>query len=219
MNLRKITLGVFAAMLAAPLAANAADLPRYKAPSYVAPAAFSWSGFYIGANVGYGFGETVWEAPGAGVTFDTTGFVAGATVGYNIQTGSWVWGIEGDVMYSAIDGSSACATGTCTLENRWLGTVRGRIGYGGWGSFMPYITGGVAFGGLEAISAGGSTSDTAIGWTVGAGLEYALFSSWSVKAEYLYIDLGSFACPTCGAAPNEVDFKTHLVRAGLNYRF
>ncbi|MBV9956674.1 MAG: porin family protein [Pseudolabrys sp.] len=219
MTLRKITLGIFAALLAAPLAANAADLPRYKAPSYVAPAAFSWSGLYVGAVIGYGFGRSNWEAPAPGVAPKPAGFLAGGTIGYNIQTGSIVWGIEGDLSYSGMKDSLGCTGGTCEMRDRWLGTARARIGYGGWGSFLPYLTAGAAFGGLEAIAPGGTTSSTRFGWTIGAGVEYAIFSAWSVKAEYLYVDLGSFTCGTCGPPPNNVSFNSHVVRAGVNYRF
>ena len=91
---------VLAAMLAAPFAANAADLraPTYKAPAYVAPLAPSWTGFYVGLNAGYGFGDADW--PAAGPDPSPSGFLIGGTLGYNLQTGSWVWGIEGDIAYS-----------------------------------------------------------------------------------------------------------------------
>ncbi len=59
-----------------------------------------------------------------------------------------------------------------------------------------------------------------MGWTAGVGVEYAMMAAWSVKLEYLYVDLGKFDCgPTCGATPDEVTFKANLVRAGVNYRF
>lgn len=223
MTMKKLQLGILAAaaLLAAPFAAQAADLPSpsYKAPAYVAPA-FSWSGFYVGLNAGYGFGTSDWDNPP--ISLDPKGLVAGGTVGYNLQTGSWVFGIEGDIDYSGMKDSTACGVGgTCEVRNTWLGTVRGRLGYGGWGSFMPYITGGAAFGNVKASgpAANTSTSETRFGYTIGAGVEYALFSAWSIKGEYLYFNLGSMDCPTCGAAPNEVTFKGSLVRAGVNYRF
>ena len=85
---------------------------------------------------------------------------------------------------------------------------------------MPYITGGAAFGDVKASSPFGDASKTMIGWTAGAGLEYAMWSNWSVKAEYLYVDLGSFDCGiTCGATTDDVTFKANVVRAGINYRF
>ena len=69
-------------------------------------------------------------------------------------------------------------------------------------------------------SAFGSANKSKIGWTAGAGIEYAMWTNWSIKAEYLYVDLGSFDCGiACGAAPDNVSFKANIVRAGLNYRF
>lgn len=195
--------------------------PRYKAPAYVAPAAFSWSGFYVGANLGYAFGSSDWTSPA--VSTDPSGVLVGLTLGYNYQTGIWVWGLEGDIAYSTVEGDVACGAGTCTTALNWLGTARARIGYGGWSNFLPYITGGVAIGGLEATNSArtGSGKDTSIGWTAGLGLEYAMFSSWTFKLEYLYVDLGSFDCGTpCSATtPAEVDFSSHVIRAGVNYRF
>lgn len=209
-----------AAFLAAPFAAQAADLgpgPAYKAPAYVAPSYGNWGGWYVGINAGYGFGKSDWTGP-VPASLSPKGFLAGGTLGYNFQTGSWVWGLEGDFDYSAMKDDSACAAGTCTLKNNWLATARGRIGYGGWSSFMPYITGGAAFAGLKAsTTVGGESSSTRIGWTLGAGVEYALWSSWSVKAEYLYASLGKFNCAACGG--DDVKFNTSIVRAGLNYRF
>lgn len=210
-----------AAMLVAANAANAADLPRgpYKAPAYVAPAYANWTGFYAGINAGYGFGKSNWDVPA--VSPSPKGFVGGLTLGYNLQTGLWLWGLEGDIDYSAMKGTADCPGGTCETKNSWMGTARGRFGYAGWNNFLPYITGGAAFGDIKATApSGASATKTKVGWTAGAGLEYAMWSNWSVKAEYLYVDLGKFDCGlTCGAASDNVSFKTNIVRAGLNYRF
>jgi outer membrane immunogenic protein len=227
MKSRMIQLGLaIAALLAAPLAAQAADLgpgpgPVYKAPAYVAPS-FSWSGFYVGLNTGYGSGTSTWTGA-VPVTLEPKGWLAGATFGYNIQTGSWVWGFEGDWDWSNQKASKACAGGnTCSFEDKWFATARGRFGYGGWNSFMPYLTAGVAAANERATnSGGGSDSTTRFGWVVGAGVEYALFSSWSVKLEYLYADLGKDTCTSCvpGPGSDQVSFKNSIVRAGINYRF
>lgn len=210
-----------AAFTFAAFAAQAADLPRsYKAPAYVAPAYASWNGFYVGINAGYGFGKSTWDVPA--VDTSPKGALAGVTVGYNFQTGLWVWGVEGDFDWSGMKGSSDCAVGvTCETKNSWLGTARARLGYAGWNNFLPYITGGAAFGNVKASnSLTGEASKTMIGWTAGVGLEYALWSNWSIKGEYLYADLGKFDCGiSCGAASDNVTFKANIVRAGLNYRF
>ena len=218
MLLRRGAVALVAAVV--PLAANAADFPRYKAPSYVGPSHFNWTGFYLGLNAGYSFGDSEWDSPA--LSLSPSGFLGGVTGGYNLQTGAWVWGLEGDIDWADIDDNAACGAGTCSTKSTWLGTARGRIGYAGWDRWLPYITGGGAFGNVEAEnSRTGSASETHFGWTVGAGVEYAVWSNWTVKAEYLYADLGSFDCvAACGAATaNEVSFQTHIVRGGLNYRF
>jgi len=98
-----------AALLIAPIAAQAADLPQpgYKAPAYTAPSYANWNGFYAGFNIGYGFGKSNWTSPLATTgDFNVTGMLAGLTLGYNFQTGTWVWGLEGDIDYSTIKGST-----------------------------------------------------------------------------------------------------------------
>ena len=211
-----------AALLSLPFAAQAADLPRpyTKAPDFVAPVYASWSGFYAGINGGYGFGDSGWENPA--VNPQPKGMLAGVTLGYNLQTGIWLWGLEGDFAWADLKGDETCGAGTCETKTTWFGTARGRLGYAGWNNWLPYITGGAAFANLEASNtAAGSVSETRFGWTIGAGLEYAFLGNWSVKGEYLSADLGSMDCTACNAAgaANEVSFTTNIVRAGLNYRF
>lgn len=225
--MKRFTLTACAGLLLAAMAVPslAADLPRpaYKAPVYVAP--FSWSGFYVGINGGYGWGTSNWTLTGTGIStgnFDINGGVVGGTAGYNLQTGNWVWGIEGDIDYSTIKGTETtiCGAGGCQTKNSWLATLRGRVGYA-FDRWLPYVTGGGAFGDVKMTPAGGtSETDTQAGWTVGAGVEWAFMGAWSAKLEYLYVDLGSANCSaaTCGVS-TDVDFKTNLVRAGLNYRF
>jgi outer membrane immunogenic protein len=203
--------------------ASAADIPRRPAPApaqapYFAPP-YNWTGFYVGINGGGAWGTSRWDSTGS---FDVSGGLVGGTLGYNWQAGAIVFGIEGDINWTDIDGrtNTACPLG-CRTENGWLGTVRGRIGYA-FDRFMPYVTGGLAFGDVDARTPGspGASSDRT-GWTVGAGLEFALAGNWTAKAEYLYVDLGSFNCGlNCGAfTPDNVSFKTNVLRVGLNYRF
>jgi outer membrane immunogenic protein len=199
--------------------ASAADLgrrPPPQAPVYVAPP-FSWTGFYAGINGGYGWGRSNFSAPFATGNFDTSGGLVGGTLGYNYQVNQIVFGIEGDVDASWIDGSAVCGGLTCRTRNNWLGTARGRIGYA-FDRFLPYVTGGVAFGDIKTNVAGfGSGNDTKAGWTVGGGLEYALTGPWSAKVEYLHVDLGRGG--TIPGTAADADFKADIVRAGLNYRF
>lgn len=208
--------------------ASAADLPRqvYKAPAYIAPIN-NWTGFYIGVNGGGAWGNSGWA--GAPVDFDVSGGLIGGTIGYNWQFGTWVLGLEGDADWANIKGSTSsglCAGGfTCETKNSFLSTVRGRLGYT-FDRWMPYVTGGAAIGNIKASTPGLSNVDnTNVGWTVGAGLEYAFAPNWSAKLEYLYVDLGDVSCGTgsaCNfgaAANNKVDFTTNVVRGGVNFRF
>ncbi|HMJ43698.1 MAG TPA: outer membrane protein [Pseudolabrys sp.] len=216
---------VAAAILASPLAAQAADLraPSYKAPAYVSPAYASWSGFYVGIVGTYGFGKSSWSnAVATTGDFDVKGPMAGGTVGYNFQTGSWVWGLEGDLSASWMKGTAGTAVCVpdCETKNTWFGTGRARLGYAGWNNWMPYLTGGAAFGDIKATQGGASITKTKVGWTAGVGVEYAFLGNWSTKIEYLYADLGKATCstPTCGL-DTEIKLKANLVRVGLNYRF
>ena len=213
--------GILAAAVATP--SFAADLPRpaYKAAPAIYVAPFSWSGFYVGINAGYGWGKSSWSAGGLTTgDFNLNGGVIGATLGYNLQTGSWVWGLEGDLDASYIKGSD-CSPLTCETRNRWLGTARGRIGYA-WDRWLPFFTGGLAFGDIKMTPpvTGLTETKTKTGYTLGVGVEYAFTGPWSVKAEYLYVDLGKATCSaaTC-LAPVDVSFKSNLFRVGANYRF
>ena len=219
----------FVSLTALAGAAAAADLgmppaqPYYKAPVYAPP--FSWTGFYLGINGGGGWGNSSWDIPATG-NFGTSGGFVGGTLGYNYQLSQVVVGIEGDVDWADINGTTTSPGGCipgCKTNDNWLGTVRGRLGFAA-GRFMPYVTGGLAFGDIQASLPGfaGATTTNA-GWTVGAGIEMSLWGNWSAKAEYLYVNLGQFNCGTsCGAiagVTDNVSFTADLVRAGINYRF
>ena len=222
MNFKRISVGfAAAAIFAASFSAHAADFGnRYKAPAYTAPAYSNWSGFYVGLNAGYGMGKSNWDVPAVSVS--PKGALAGLTVGYNFQTGSWLWGAEGDFDMSTMKGSATCGVDNCETKNTWLGTARARIGYAGWNNWLPYLTFGGAFGNVKATeSINGSASKMNIGWTAGLGVEYALWTNWSVKAEYLYVDLGKFDCGvSCsGVGTDNVSFNANLIRLGVNYRF
>ncbi|MGH6684013.1 MAG: outer membrane protein [Pseudolabrys sp.] len=225
--MKRFILAACAGLLALAMASPsfAADLPRpaYKAPIYVAP--FSWSGFYIGLNGGYGWGDSDWSSAATAGNAKPKGGLIGGTIGYNFQTGVWVWGIEGDFDYSWMKGTDSGGTGVCTgvgceTKNTWFGTARGRVGYS-FDRWMPYITGGAAFANVKMTpNTGGSETDNRFGWTAGAGLEYAFAGGWSAKVEYLYADLGKANCSaaTCGVS-TDVSFKPNIVRVGVNYRF
>jgi len=210
-------------------AANAADIrrplpPAYKAPAYVTPA-FSWTGFYIGANVGYGW------ADGSGTLFPGAfpirgsgdGFFGGGQLGYNWQAGNLVFGVETDFQLSAGDGHTRFVGGPTFgyNENDWFGTIRGRLGYA-VDRWLFYVTGGGAYthNKLSPVApfAFASTSNTGWTWTAGGGIEAALWQNWSVKGEYLYIATPD-TVPTPPGTRVTGDIDTHLFRIGLNYHF
>jgi outer membrane immunogenic protein len=211
------------ALVALTGAAAAADLPPapapyYKAPMY-APPSYTWSGFYLGVNGGGAFGSSTWDSTGS---FNLTGGLVGGTIGYNYQIGHVVVGAEGDIDWSDINGTTTngCAAG-CQTSDSWLSTVRARLGYAA-DRFLPYVTGGAAFGDISASRPGfAGSSTTNAGWTVGAGIEFAIAGNWTAKAEYLYVDLGNFNCGLgCGtAAVDHVSFSDNILRGGFNYRF
>ena len=223
--MRRVLLSTISLLALSVASASAADIPRpgtmYKAP--VAVQMYNWTGGYIGLNAGYGWGRSDWGFFGADA--DPSGALVGLTLGYNWQgMGSpWVFGLEGDINWSDIKGgftSVACPFG-CQIKTEWFGTARGRVGYA-MDRFMPYVTGGVAFGDVSArINGISTTSDINVGWTVGAGLEGALAPNWTAKIEYLYMDLGDTNCNVlaCGRIASNIDFTSHIVRAGLNYQF
>ena len=218
--------GLIGAVLASP--SPAADLPR-KAPLYTSPEpVYTWTGLYLGVNGGYAWGNAKFSnALGDFDANNQTGWLAGGTIGYNFQTGTWVFGLEGDVDFAWLKGNAVntfgagCAGGGgCDVKNTFFATARGRVGYA-WDRFMPYITGGAAFANAKiSAPAGTSTTTTNYGWTIGGGLEFAFSGPWSAKVEYLYADLGK---ATCGASVCGLDtdfkFKANIVRAGINYRF
>jgi outer membrane immunogenic protein len=109
---------------------------------------------------------------------------------------------------------------TCETSNTYLATGRARLGYA-FDRFLPYLTGGVAYGDIKADIAptGQSASKAKLGYTFGAGIEYAFLGNWTAKAEYLYVDLGSFDTGIAAVPPISVDFKESIVRAGINYKF
>ena len=186
-----------------------------------------WSGPYVGVHGGGAWGQSRWTADTATTgDFDISGGVAGATFGYDVQVRNWVWGAVADIDWSDVEGgNSTPCTPDCVTGSDWLATVRGRIGYA-HGAFLPYVTGGLALGDVEAHFSDNGTgvdSETRAGWTAGAGVEYRLRQGWSVWVEYLFTDLGEATCraSVCAgpATSSSVDFVVSMVRAGINRRF
>ncbi|WP_454655971.1 outer membrane protein [Bosea beijingensis] len=216
--MKKYLLASVAALgLVAAGAASAADLPSRKgpvaAPVYMPPA-FSWTGFYVGANAGYGWGNV--NANGWANVGDLDGFVGGGQIGYNYQMGQFVLGLEADLQ--GADLSSGNNLGLLNVKTDYFGTVRARVGVA-FDRFMPYITGGWAYGNVKSsIPAIGFSSDRSHtgGFAVGGGLEYAVTNNIIAGVEYLYVDLGE---KNILGANTKVGTDFSVVRARLSYKF
>jgi outer membrane immunogenic protein len=214
----------------------AADLPK---PILSAPppaTVYNWTGFYLGINGGFGDGNSNWTDGAVGETgrFPISGYLVGGTVGANYQIGAYVIGIEGDTDWTNLHGGSGLTCGAisdlvppptgCQTQGEWLATVRGRLGYA-FNNVLIYGTGGAAVGNIQAGLIPPSTFDskTETGWTVGAGVEIAFAPNWTVKAEYLFVDLPDATCTTVGncggAVGSTVSFNESIVRAGINFKF
>lgn len=221
------------AALSAPAAA--ADLATKYPVKAVAVPVFSWTGFYIGANVGYGgdsftYDLTVLTVPVASASLNSSGFFVGGQIGYNYQfSNNVVLGIEADLQWSDISGELGVNIGpigaSVGSSIDYFGTIRARLGYA-IDRFLPYITGGVAYGktstDVSIVLPLFSDSATSWGWTIGAGGEFAITNNWTFKAEYLYVDLGSNDLNSIippALANVSYDSKFHTFKAGVNYKF
>lgn len=250
--MKNIVLGAVLLGTALPGAAVAADMSYpVKAEVAVVVPVFTWTGFYLGANVGYGgnefeypFSVSAGAVPLANgsASIDSSGFFGGGQIGFNYQfSNNVVAGIEADFEWSGIEGKvdgnlnipliPAYLSASAGSEVEWFGTIRGRLGYA-WDRLLVYGTGGLAYGKVKSsvsLSAPGfylseSTDDTNWGWTAGAGVEYAITDNWTLKTEYLYVDLGDTTAYSGFLAPGiyaNLDTKTtfHTIKVGVNYKF
>jgi high affinity Mn2+ porin len=223
--LKKFFLGSIAVVLGVGDQVAAADMPR----PVVSP--YTWTGLYVGGHFGYGsgsFGPGTHPVPSEALIFpkSLTGFVGGYQAGYNFQAANnVVYGFETDVTFiSPRDHASPIPSPFETSFNLF-GTARARVGYAS-GRWLPYATGGLAWAKTKVTQhdpdgvAQLTQSANHWGWTVGAGVEYALTGNWTAKVEYNFIDLGSttYSLQTSPASSVAVDPKIHLVKLGLNYR-
>jgi outer membrane immunogenic protein len=239
MTFRSLVGGVvFAAATAVCVgAAAAADLPLAKAPPPVAPVAYapaaiySWTGFYIGGQVGGGFGRSSWSDPftGANNAFNSgSSFLGGGQIGGNYQLNMLVLGVEGDFSWTGLRGSGIDSIGnTIATNTNWTSTVTGRVG-AAFDRLLIYGKGGVAFARDQSSFtdlAGNSASNafTRTGWTAGVGLEYGITQNWSAKIEYDYLSFGSqglnFTTATTPSYASNASLNVQEIKAGLNFRF
>jgi outer membrane immunogenic protein len=228
--------------------ASAADMPVKARPMTPPPVVYNWTGCYIGANAGGNWGRSSSVENGASPTPSVSlsddvrlsGGLVGGTLGCNYQPDPrWVIGIELDADWTSKKGSQPLGTAFSPgyineVKEDWIGTARGRLGYLVTNPWMVYVTGGGAWARVKQTEylasnpsltgATNSTTATVWGWTVGVGTEYMLDPNWSVKGEFLYVDLGthSFLNPgfaLANAAPVDTRVRDYIARIGVNYKF
>jgi outer membrane immunogenic protein len=246
---RSVILGAVSAM-AMIASAQAANLSTtsLKETAYTPPP-YSWAGFYIGVN-----GGDAWNSGGVSVLAteckdgwleanghgDLGGGFGGGQIGFNIQRDRLVFGLEADAQGAGVSGSSRAEPdrlgwgfGTSSTQLDWFATIRGRLGLAVYENWLVYLTGGVAFGGIQdnlnqsfdsgRHISGVSRDDVYAGYVLGAGLEYGFSPAWSVKLEYQFMDLGFTRLKqwdsSCHCDSSEFDsgHSFNTVRAGINY--
>lgn len=234
---RSIVLGGIA-LFAVTSASAAADLvtPRsVEAP--VLPAAADWSGPYAGVLGGLGASNSTFSIDPAGggptlATIDVTGngWIGGVRAGYDFDASGMVLGVMADLSATNV-GAAVSATlggggGTLNASSKldWVGTVQGKLGLPVSDSLLIYAHGGFAYGHTsQTASVSGigtfTGNQSRSGWTVGAGLQFALSRNLMLNTEYSYTNLGSAPITTIGGVTLSETFAYHAITAGLSYRF
>lgn len=201
--------GLFALLGAIP--AYAADVVNEEppAPLPVEQAPLNtWSGPYAGVTLGYGFSGRAREP---GNTIHTDGFLGSGFAGINGQSGQFVYGAEGDIGYSGVEGSNAGTKSRMGLE----GSLRGRLGYAMTDRILVYGTGGAAAGRQKISEGGDSERKTQVGYTVGAGVDTMLTDKIFGRAEYRYTDFGSSDFGNAG----HVSARDNRIQLGVGFKF
>jgi outer membrane immunogenic protein len=220
--------------------AQAADLgvPRGAIAGVVVAPVFNWTGFYVGADIGYLWSSTnVFATNGGGPSTGSPnphGIKIGGHVGYRYQfANNFVLGIEGDLSWLGARNREATigifAPQVWRTRANWDASIRGTAGFA-IDRALIYATGGVAFidsPGCASVNPGGvcvpgsNFGGSRVGWTVGAGLAYAVTPNVSVRGEYLYANYGTRTYATAAIVGGFTAYKldTHTVRLGVSYMF
>ena len=238
----QVTVGLVALSFAAP--ASAADLaarPYTKAPAMMA-AVYDWSGFYIGANGGWGSSRKCWDFTNPAGGFlaaegchDATGGVAGGQIGYRLQSSAWVFGVEAQGDWANLRGSNQSLVFAPFTNNSKIdafGLFTGQVGYA-WNNALLYVKGGAAVTAdrfnvtttVGNVLAGTTGDQTRWGGTAGAGVEFGFAPNWSAGVEYNHLFMGSklatFTTPPAGTffGTDNIRQDVDLVTARVNYRW
>jgi outer membrane immunogenic protein len=236
-----ISTTITAALLTTSLAALAADLPQkvYAPPPVMVAAVYDWTGFYIGANGGYGSSRNCWGfvPVGAAVIPDgcnnSSGGIIGGQMGYRWQAGGFVFGLEGQGDWASIRASQISVVNPALTDRTTvsgLGLFTAQVGYA-WNAALLYVKGGAAvtrnaYDQFATISGAEVNLATATRWggTIGVGFEYGFTPNWSAALEYDHLFMGnannSFSVPAGAAAVvNQVNQNVDMITLRLNYKF
>jgi outer membrane immunogenic protein len=211
-------------------AANGSFAADALAPQTVAT--YTWSGVYVGADAGYAWGDSTQDFDNLdyNVPLDPKGWFGGLYAGYNYQlSNNVVLGVEGDFNFSGVDadgvrgvfGGGVDPTYSYGSDLKWSGSLRGRVGYA-VDRFLPFVTGGVAVGRYEISQTAAdpySHTNTFTGWTLGAGVDYAMTDNVILRAEYRYTDFGDKHIEDPVWTSQKVDLSTSDIRLGIAYKF
>ena len=245
--MKKFLLGTVALValgIAAP--ASAADLAArpYKAAPIAVPMMYDWSGFYIGANGGYGWARQCVDVTQVGFVNvfaegcnDKGGGIVGGQIGYRWQAGSWVFGLEAQGDWANIRNERVFVNTPFLTTNTWksqidgLGLFTGQVGYA-WNNALLYVKGGAAvaserFDVFNTITGIGllQANRTRWGGTVGVGLEYGFAPNWTAGVEYDYLfresDSRTFVTPNLAVGTLTANTRSDIsmITARINYKF
>jgi outer membrane immunogenic protein len=222
------TVALVALALATPAAA--ADLSaRYpvKAPPMMAPV-WNWTGFYIGINGGYGWGDSEWTLQPGGFdegSHSMDGGTVGGQIGYNWQVGSWVFGLEAQGNWADFSGSNVSLVAPAFTNHTDIdafGLFTGKIGHA-WNNLMIYAKGGAAVQALDYRTVSAVTTltadETRWGASVGAGFEYAFAPNWSAGLEYNHLFMGKHTVDFAPGVSDRIKLDTDVFTGRINYRF
>jgi outer membrane immunogenic protein len=229
----------FAAIITAVAPASAADMAVKAPPMAPLPVIYNWTGFYIGANGGWGQSRNCWDfvAPGAvfaGGCGDRSGGLIGGQIGYRWQTGGWVFGLEAQGDWADLSNTRLSLidpTFSTRTRTDGIGLFTGQIGYA-WNAALFYVKGGAAvtsntfdilttIGGVNVASA----SATRWGGAIGVGFEYGFTPNWSFGVEYDHLFMGdannsfSVVNPIVAGAANRITQDVDMLTLRINYRF
>ncbi|MFM2423226.1 MAG: hypothetical protein RL291_1756 [Pseudomonadota bacterium] len=201
--------------------ASAADLYRPPGPGggYPTSELERWTGFYLGASLGYGRGKSELNNAFGSADLSGSGWLGSAYAGYNWRFGPLVAGVEADIGTGNYSGSTGLAGARYEMSLQSLASVRGRLGLLATENFMFYGTGGFAMARARlGVEGGGTANETLKGYQIGFGGEYKFNPNWSLKLEYIYTDLKE-TTRAFGGTQTRFDPDFHTVRAGVSFKF